>query len=143
MLVPDVNVLVYAHRPDSARHQDATSWLLGAVSGGEPVGVSELVLSGFLRLVTNHRVFADPTPPDVATGFCTALLAAPTVVPLRPGPRHWPIFMDLCRAVGARGNVIPDAYHAALAVEASATWVTTDRGFARFPALRWQEMPAR
>ncbi|WP_088281580.1 type II toxin-antitoxin system VapC family toxin [Kineosporia sp. A_224] len=142
MLVPDVNVLVYAHRPDSPRHEDARAWLARSLSSGEPVGVSELVLSGFLRVVTNHRVFADPSPPEVALTFCTALMQRGTVVPLRPGARHWPIFTGLCAAVGARGNAVPDAYHAALALENSATWVTTDRDFAKFPDLRWIPLPA-
>jgi uncharacterized protein len=141
MLIPDVNVLVYAHRPDSPRHPDARAWLTTSLTSGEPVGVSELVLSGFIRVVTNHRVFVEPTPPAVALRFCTALLDAPAVVPVRPGTRHWPIFAELCAAVGARGNVVPDAFHAALAVESSATWVTTDRDFARFPGLRWVMLP--
>jgi toxin-antitoxin system PIN domain toxin len=70
--------------------------------------------------------------------FCAAVLDAPSAVPVRPGVRHWPIFAGLCHDVGARGNLVPDAYLAALALEHGATWVTTDRGFARFPGLRWR-----
>jgi toxin-antitoxin system PIN domain toxin len=142
VLVPDVNVLVYAHRPEAAAHAAARHWLTSALTSPEPVGVSELVLSGFLRIVTNHRVFTDPTPPDQALQFCELVLGAPAAVPVRPGPRHWPIFADLCRTVAGRGNVVPDAYHAALAIENGATWVTTDRGFARFPGLTWAPLPA-
>lgn len=137
MLVPDVNLFVYAHRRDSLRHGEHRAWLTEALDGVEPVGISELVLSGFLRIVTNHRVYRQPTPPLEALEYCEVVRRAPASVPLRPEARHWPIFSDLCRRLDARANVVPDAYHAALAIEHGATWVTTDRGFARFPGLRW------
>jgi len=137
VLLADVNPFIYAHRPESERHDEYRQWLAAALSGPEPFGVSELVLAAFLRIVTNHRVYRDPTPPDAAIEFCSVILDAPSAVAVRPGIRHWPVFVDLCRATTARANVIPDAYHAALAIEHGATWVTTDRGFARFPGLRW------
>ena len=138
MLLADVNPLIYAHRPESPRADDHREWLTRALAGPEPFGVSELVLSAVLRIVTNHRVYVEPTPPEVAVEFCEAVLAAPAAVPIRPGARHWAIFTDLCRNGGARGTTVPDAYLAALAIEHGATWVTTDRGFARFPGLRWR-----
>jgi uncharacterized protein len=138
MLLADVNAFIYAHRPESPRAEEHRAWLSSALSGPEPFGVSELVLSAFLRIVTNHRVYREPTPPDAALSFCSAVLDAPSAVPVRPGARHWGIFTDLCRRVGARGNLVPDAFLAAMAVELGATWVTTDRGFARFPDLRWR-----
>jgi uncharacterized protein len=138
MLVADVNAFIYAHRRESPKTDEHLAWLQDVLNGPEPFGVSELVLSAFVRIVTNHRVYREPTPPDTALAFCEAVLAAPSAVPVRPGPRHWGIFTDLCRATGARGNVVPDAYLAAIAVEYGATWVTTDRGFARFPGLRWR-----
>ena len=100
--------------------------------------MSELVLSAVIRIVTNHRVFREPTSPSDAVAFCQAVRAAPSATPLRPGARHWDIFSRLCTDVGARGDLVPDAYHAALAIEHGATLVTTDRGFARFPGLRWR-----
>jgi toxin-antitoxin system PIN domain toxin len=138
MLVADVNLFIYAHRPESPLADDHLGWLQSALTAPEPFGVSELVLSAFLRIVTNHRVYREPTPPDVALAFCAAVLDAPAAVPIRPGPRHWSIFIELCGRVGARANVVPDAYLAALAIEHGATWVTTDRGFGRFPGLRWR-----
>ena len=134
----DVNPFIYAHRPESLRHDEYRQWLTDSLQGPEPFGVSELVLSGFLRVVTNHRVYREPTPPDVALAFCDAVRAAPASTPVRAGADHWDVFADLCRVVSARGNVVPDAYHAALAIEHGATWLTTDRAFARFPGLRWQ-----
>ncbi len=138
MLLADVNVLIYAHRPESPRADEHKTWLEQALVASEPVGVSELVLSAFLRIVTNHRVYREPTPPPVALSFCEEVLAAPSAVPVRPGERHWPIFAELCRTHSVRGNAVPDAYLAALALEHRATWVTTDRGFARFEGLRWR-----
>lgn len=137
MLLADVNAFIYAHRTESPRAEAHRAWLQRALEGDEPFGVSELVLSSFVRIVTNHRVYREPTPPDVAIAFCEAVLTAPAAVAVRPGGKHWGIFTNLCRSVGARGNVVPDAYLAAMAVELGATWVTTDRGFARFPGLRW------
>ncbi|HET7476144.1 MAG TPA: type II toxin-antitoxin system VapC family toxin [Dermatophilaceae bacterium] len=138
MLLADVNAYLYAHRPESPRSAEHKSWLEGALCGREPFGVSELVLAGFVRIVTNHRVYREPTTPAVALAFCAAVRQAPSAVVVRPGVRHWSIFEELCLGLGARGNAVPDAYLAALAIEHGATWVTTDRGFARFPGLRWR-----
>jgi toxin-antitoxin system PIN domain toxin len=136
MLLADVNVYVYAHRRESERHEEYRSWLEERLIGMEPFGVSELVLSAFMRIVTNHRIYKDPTHPDSALDFCMAVLGAPAAVAIRPGERHWPIFSGLCVVTGARGNAVPDAYMAALAIEHGATWATLDQGFARFPGLR-------
>jgi toxin-antitoxin system PIN domain toxin len=136
VLLADVNVYLYARRRESARHEEYRAWLEERLTGPEPFGVSELVLSAFLRIVTNHRIYKDPTPPEAAIDFCETVLAAPAAVPVRPGARHWPIFVNLCRCVRARANLVPDAYLAALAIEHGATWVTVDHGFARFPGIR-------
>ena len=108
------------------------------MTGQEPVGVSELVLSAAMRLATNHRVYRQPSSTVEVLDFCQAMRSAPAAVPLRPGAKHWEIFSSLCRAVAATANDVPDAYHAALAVENGATWITNDRGFARFPNLVWR-----
>lgn len=138
MLLADVNILLYARREESPRHGEHRAWLESALLGPEPFGVSEQVLASFLRIVTNHRVYREPTQPDAALQFCDVVLGAPAALPVRPGPRHWSIFRDLVAATGARANVVPDAYLAGLAIEHGATWVTTDAGFARFPGLRWR-----
>lgn len=138
MLLADVNIFLYARRKESPDHEAYRDWLEDALSGPQPFGVSELVLSGFIRIVTNHRVYRGPTPPAEALEFCDVILNAPAAVPLRPGPRHWSLFRNLVTETGARGNQVPDAYHAALAIEHGAIWVTTDGGFGRFPGLSWQ-----
>jgi predicted nucleic acid-binding protein len=73
-----------------------------------------------------------------ALQFVLALRERPNRVAVTPGPRHWELFSGLCRTAGARGNLVPDAYFAALAIESGSEWITTDRDFSRFPGLRWR-----
>lgn len=138
MILTDVNVIIYAHRQDCERHTDYREWLERTVDSPEAFGVSELILSSFVRVVTNPRAFPSPTPTDLALKAAERLRERPNCVLLAPGPRHWDIFAGLCRAVGARGNIVADAYFAALAIEHGAEWATTDRDYARFPGLRWR-----
>jgi len=127
---------VYAHREDAARHDEYREWLRAELSAERPYGVSELVLSGFLRVVLHPRAFVQPTPVPMALAFCEALRSRPNAVVLAPGPRHWSIFTALCTEAGARGNLVPDAYLAALAVETESEWITTDGDYRRFRGLR-------
>lgn len=138
MRLPDVNVLVYAFRGDAAAHEPVRRFFDEMVASPQPFGISELVASGFVRVVTHPKVFRTPTGLDDALGFVEAVIAQPNAIRLRPGPRHLGIFIRLCHNVGARGNLVPDAYHAALAIEHGCEWVTTDRDYARFPELRWR-----
>lgn len=132
----DVNVLLYAFRAEAARHAEYREWLEGRLRVPEPFGVSELALSGFVRLVTNPRIFQPPAPLADAFRFTAAIRGAPETVVLAPGPRHWETFERLCLVYGLQGGDVADAYFAALAMEHGATWVTADRGFARFDGLR-------
>jgi toxin-antitoxin system PIN domain toxin len=138
VLLPDVNVLVYAHREDAAEHPAFRGWLEGVVNGDSAFAVSELVLSGFLRVVTHPKVFKTPSPMGDAFAFAEQLRSAPNCVRLEPGPRHWDLFRTLCDKAGVRGNLVPDAYLAALAIEFGCEWITTDRDFSRFPGLKWR-----
>ena len=138
MILIDVNILVYAHRADAPGHKLYRDWLTQAVNSDAAYGLSELVLSGFLRVVTHPRVFREPSPLKVALAFVAGIRDRPNCVLFSPGVRHWEIFTHLCIAAGARGNLIPDAYLAALAIESGTEWVTTDRDYARFPGLRWR-----
>lgn len=133
-----MNVLVYAFQEGAPDHHRFHEWLAAAVASDEPFGISELVLSGFLRVTTNPRVFSPPAPIERALEFAAALKAQPNAVVVSPGLRHWEIFERLCVAAGARGNLVADAYLAALAIESGSEWITTDRDFSRFPGLRWR-----
>lgn len=137
MIIPDVNVLVGAFRTDADRHPGLRGWLEGAVSGPELLALSDSVLGGAVRILTHPRVFAVPTPLVTALDQIAALRDADGVVRLSPGPRHWDIVDRLCRDSDARGNLVADAQHAALAVEHNAVWMTLNHDFARFPGLRW------
>ena len=104
----------------------------------EPFGISELVLSGTLRVLTHPRVFTRPTPQRDAISFVNVLRATPNAVVVSPGPRHWAIFMRLVDESGATGNLVADAWHAALAIEYGCEWISDDADFARFTSLRWR-----
>ncbi len=136
MKLLDVNILVHAHREDSERHREIKGWLEAALDQPEGVAVSELVLSGCLRVITHPKVFRKPTPLIVALNFVESLRNLASVRIIAPGEDHWAIFTSLCSKAEARGNLVPDAYHAALAMETGCEWVTLDRGFARFSGLR-------
>jgi len=137
VILADVNVLVYAHRQDLPQHRRFSDWLKEEIESGRGYALCDASLTGFLRIVTNGRIFENPTPLDVALQVVEELRRQPGAIHLNPGPRHWPLFTDLCSAVGARGNDVPDAYLAALAIESGSELVTVDRGFGRFPGLRW------
>ncbi|MGH3547728.1 MAG: type II toxin-antitoxin system VapC family toxin [Pseudonocardiaceae bacterium] len=138
MILCDVNVLVFAHKEGADRHNEYRSWLEEVMNGDEAFGVSDFVLSSVLRIVTHPRVFDPPSPWDRAREFAEAVRSAPSAVPIAPGPRHWQIFTELGEKAGVRGNLVSDAYLAALAIESGSEWITTDRGFARYPGLRFR-----
>jgi len=138
VILPDVNVLVYAHREESEHHEQYRSWLESVFSSGAAFGVSDLVLSGCLRILTHPRVFNPPTPAPVALAFVRQVREHPHAVVISPGPRHWQIFRELCEKTDARGNLVADAFLAALAIESGSEWITTNRDYARFPGLRYR-----
>jgi toxin-antitoxin system PIN domain toxin len=138
MILPDVNVLVYAHREDSPNHRAYREWLESAINSDQAYGITDIVLSGFLRVVTHPRVFNPPSTIEQALAFVHNVRNQPNCVIIRPGPRHWAIFEELCRAANVKGNLVPDAFLAALAIESGSEWITTDRDYSRFPGLSWR-----
>ena len=141
MQMPDVNVLVYAHREETPDHGRYAQWLTALATSMEPFALSEPVLHGFVRIVTNHRIFEPPSTAAQAFRFIDALAARPNCVLCRPGLQHWQIFRRLCEDCKLRGKLVADASHAALAIETGCEWVTADTDFTRFaPALRWKHL---
>jgi len=136
MQLPDVNVLLYAHREDAPEHERYAGWLQALTSSDEPFALSDVVLSGFLRIVTNQRIFDPATPMDTALAFCQRLVDWPRASLITPSRRHWELFTGLCHDI--KGPLVTDAYIAALAIEHGCELVTTDGDFARFPGLRWR-----
>ena len=138
MILFDVNILVYAHRDDSGDHEKYRRWLEDAMDSGDGFGISELALSAFVRIVTHSRIYPDPTPIERALDYAGQLRRHDSYFRISPGERHWEIFDRLCRAAGAKGALVTDAYFAALAIESNTEWITADRDYARFPGLRWR-----
>jgi toxin-antitoxin system PIN domain toxin len=100
--------------------------------------MSPQVLSAVVRITTHSKVFAHPSSLEEVFRFCDVLLGQSQCRIIEPGERHWQIFKRLCTAADARGNLVPDAWFAALAIEAGCEWVTLDRDYARFQDLRWR-----
>jgi toxin-antitoxin system PIN domain toxin len=139
MLLPDVNVLIYAHREDSTSdHSSYADWLTRLATGAEPFALSVLALAAVARIATNPRVFRPPSTLDDVFAFVGELIARPTARVVAPGPEHLAIFERLCRDAQASAKLVADAQHAAVAIEHGCTLVTTDSDFDRFPGLRWQ-----
>src|SRR5215469_9467302 len=140
--MPDVNVLVYAHRNDEKSHAAYRRWLEDAINGSQPLALSVLVAVGFVRIVANPRIYARPTPTKVAIAAIEEICARPQCRVIVPGPDHLERVLELCRLVSASGKLVADAQHAALAIAEGCTWVTRDGDFAQFAAqgLSWSHL---
>jgi len=138
MILPDVNLLIYAFRRDMPQHAIGRPWLEGVVEGDARFGVSPLALAAVVRITTNPRVFKMPTTLAEAFAFCDNLLSQPHCEIVEPGELHFDIFRRLCVETETRGARVTDAWFAALAIERGCDWITLDRDYARFPGLRWQ-----
>jgi toxin-antitoxin system PIN domain toxin len=138
VILPDVNVLVQAFRSDSPDHEMCRSWLGNVVNGQARYGMSPHVLGSVIRVTTHPKVFMKPSSLDDVLRFCNILLGQPHCAVIQPGSRHWEIFTRLCIEADARGNLVPDAWFAALAIESGCEWITLDRDYARFSQLRWR-----
>jgi hypothetical protein len=134
----DVNVLVYAHRKDSTQHEVCRRLVESMLTADQAYGISELVVSAFVRIVTHPRIFDPPSTIEAALAFAADVLTPEHAVPIAPGPRHWEIFARLCRESNVKGNLVPDAYFAAMAIESGCEWISTDGDYARFNGLSWR-----
>jgi hypothetical protein len=137
MILVDANLLLYAYDPRASQHDTSRRWLEAALSGPELVRFAWLALWAFLRVSTSSRVFEHPLSIDEAAGAVASWLAQPNAAILEPDERHWELLAGLLRDGQASGPLIMDAVLAAIALEHGATLCTTDRDFARFPALKW------
>jgi len=137
VVAPDVNVLVYAHRLESPDHERYAAWLSEMATGPAPFGLVDSVASAFVRIVTNPRLWATPTAPELALEFVDRLRRRRGCRLVFPGTASWPIFARLVRETRARGKLVADAWLAAVALEHACTLATCDGDFVRFPELRW------
>lgn len=138
MILPDVNVLIYAFRKDVPLHAMCRPWLERIVAGDAAFGISPLTLSAVVRITTDSRIYGQPSSSEEAFDFCKDLLGQPHCHVVEPGHRHWEIFRRLCIETDTRGRRVSDAWYAALAIEWGCEWITLDRDYARFPGLKWR-----
>ena len=137
MIVPDVNLLLYAVVSGFPQHLRARTWWEQSINGSTPIGLTHPAVFGFLRIVTSGRVLQTPLPVDAAVGYVQEWLAQPNVELLVPGSNHLSIALDLLREIGTAGNLTTDVQLAAYAVEHGAEMHSHDTDFARFPDLTW------
>ena len=130
--MPDVNILVYAHRREDPDHDFYRAWVERLANGPEPFALSVLVAVAFIRVVTHPSFKPQPTPWHQAIAVIDSLAALSNCLMPRPEDRHWSLVKKLCDASSARGKLVADAQHAAVAVEHGCTWVTRDADFERF-----------
>ena len=137
MILPDINLLVYAYNSDAPDHQHAKAWWEATLSDSRPVGLPWAVMLGFLRLMTSRSVLIAPLAPREALRHIGSWLERPQVQILQPGPRHLELLDGLMQDAGASGSLTTDVHLAALAIEHQAELHTNDGDFSRFPGLRW------
>lgn len=142
MILCDVSVLLYAMMESSPHHAVCRREVERLRTNPRDMAVSELILSAVVRIGTNPRIWQPAPEPMEVFSFVDALRTPPAVRTITAGPRHWTLFRDLVLSAGLRGSDTTDAYLAALAMEHDCEWWTTDRGFARFPGLRWRNLIA-
>ena len=132
--MPDVNILIYAHRREDPDHDFYRAWLEQLANGPEPFALSVLVAAAFVRVVTHPSFQPFPTPLHQALSVVDSLAAISNCLMPKPGDRHWSLVKALCEAASARGKLVADAQHAAVALEHGCTWVTRDADFDNFRA---------
>ena len=136
MIVPDTNLLIYAHIESMPHHAAANDWWNGVMNGHETVGLCWPVVTGFVRIASNRRVFVSPLTPDIALRICESWLARPTVQLIEPGPRHISLLRQFLEQTPG-GDLVTDAHIAAISAEYSATIYSNDTDFARFSGIKW------
>ncbi len=137
MIVPDVNLLLYAHVSAFPEHARARRWWEGVLSGEEQVGLALPALFGFLRIATHTRILQPALAVPAALAIVEGWLARPQVQLVQPGPRHLELAFGLLRGLGTAANLTTDVQLAALAIEHQAQLHSNDGDFGRFPQLRW------
>ena len=137
MIVPDVNLLVYAYNADTSFHPQAKRWWEACLGGSQPVGIPWAVALGYLRLMTSRTVLPRPLDMAIAVGHLRQWLEQPAVLVLQPGPRHLAILSGFCEAGMLTSSLMTDAHIAAMAIENQAVVHSNDSDFGRFAGLRW------
>ena len=143
MIVPDINLLVYAYKDSAPEHERARRWWESLMNGREDVGVPWVVAIGFVRIMANPRAVDSPIPPSQTIAAVGEWFSYSHVRPVTPGTRHLEFLGELLGVTGstssqATANLVPDAHISALALEHDAEVHTNDADFGRFPGLKWR-----
>ncbi len=138
MILVDANILLYAEDSLQSRHQQARAWWDGQLSGSGVVCLCWTVLSAFIRIGTNPRVFEHPLSLEQALARVQSWLDQPCTRVVRPTERHWTVFKQVLTDGQAVANLVTDAHLAALAIEHGCVLASTDSDFARYPKLKWR-----
>ena len=136
MISLDVNVLVYAFRQDSVKHEECRDWLSKQIRNRNGLVLIDIVLVGFLRICTHSKIFREPSSISEATNFLTVMISNPNVTLTSSTPETWHKFSRILKKTNVQGNKISDAWLAAIAMERNATWISTDSDFNLFPNLK-------
>ncbi len=137
MILPDVNLLIYAHNEAAVWHEAAQAWWEQLLNGDAPVGLPWAVIYGFIRLTTHPAVLAEPLDPAAAVERVEGWLAQDPAQILDPGPRHMTIARHLFETTRVGGDMTTDTHLAALAIEHQCELHSNDTDFSRFPGLKW------
>ena len=137
MILPDINLLIYALDETSKYHSRARPWWESQLNGSQMIGFSWVGLLGFIRLLTNPRIYRNPFSPAEILAIVKAWLEQPHVKIIHPSDQHFALLAKLIKHIGTAGNLTTDAHLAALAIERGLILQTTDADFARFPGLKW------
>ncbi|MCM3878315.1 MAG: type II toxin-antitoxin system VapC family toxin [Thermoanaerobaculia bacterium] len=138
MILPDINLLVFAYNRHAPHHAEAKAWWEGLLNGSEPVGIPWAVVCGFVRLMTHPAVLVDPLDPGRTLLYVRSWFERPLVEVLEPGPRHLEILERLLKSLGVAANLTTDAHLAAIAIEHQCELHSNDADFSRFAGLRWR-----
>jgi toxin-antitoxin system PIN domain toxin len=138
VILPDVNLLVYAYCRDAHQHARARAWWEALLRSPEPVGIPWAVSCGFIRLMTHPAVLVRPIAPRRAVSYVRTWLDRENVAVLDPGPRHLEVLGQLLDGLGVAANLTTDAHLAALAIEHQCELHSNDADFGRFSGLRWR-----
>lgn len=135
MIVPDINLLLYAYNDNSPFHNTARQWWENTINGSEPVGIPWVVSTGFIRLMANASTMASPVSAAEAARYVDEWFQYEHIVPINPGDDHLKYLRQNLQVPGAGRNLVADAHIAAIAMEHQAEVYTNDSDFDRFPGL--------
>jgi toxin-antitoxin system PIN domain toxin len=138
VILPDVNLLLYAHNRADSRHVAARDWWEAQLNSTQPVALCWVAINGFIRISTHPRILVKPLPAKQAITYVRVWLEQSNVLLIEPGPAFSNIYLDSIETLEAGGNLTTDAYLAALAIEHQAELQSTDQDFKRFSGLRWR-----